>query len=281
MILYFNAPKQLNLNMSNIQALYAISRIGDPTKITGSIHNLMRQYSTRYNDQGYNILRYWQGEDYYSIEYNLHNHPTLLPYRIHNIITNRLTEWFETSIEIIENVVSIVIQQHRNYLQQILNVSPITNKFLILQIKDEPIKCEMNCEYCVRRRDDNERSGNHTENKTHTFCFNKCPICIRLRDKKNERKESNDKPKTELIIPKISIDDPKRITELHQCPSDEDIVIFLARSRELHKTIKEIQKDCKDAMDEIKERNGGTVPSLMFMGVKFPSKQISSGNIVN
>ena len=71
-------------------ALYALSSNEDPSlikigKITGSASSLINQYSTRYHPQGYQILRYWHGREYYAIENNVHNHPRLAPVRFRTI----------------------------------------------------------------------------------------------------------------------------------------------------------------------------------------------------
>lgn len=69
--------------MSNDVALYVLCyndtsssiKIG---KVSGGVLALMNQYSTRYYSQGYKLLRYWQGREYYAIETMLHNHQFLL-----------------------------------------------------------------------------------------------------------------------------------------------------------------------------------------------------------
>lgn len=100
-------------------ALYALSstenlsliKIG---RITGSINTILSQYSSRYNPQGYQIFRYWFGLEYYSNEHAIQNHPKLLPSRITNNKTGKLTEWFATTLDVIDDVVYEVITNCRN-----------------------------------------------------------------------------------------------------------------------------------------------------------------------
>lgn len=116
---------------SNNQGLYALCMNDDQTKIkigkiSGTINDLMNQYSTRYNSQGYKLLRYWNGAEFYVIETKVHTHPILMQCRIYNSITGRLTEWFATTLEIIDEVVSTTIAEHRNTLTKAKNIQYIT-----------------------------------------------------------------------------------------------------------------------------------------------------------
>ena len=83
-------------------------------RITGTINSLTSQYSTRYHPEGYRILRYWYGSEYYGIETEVHNHPRLAPVRIRNSNTGKLTEWFRTTSNVVDDVVYEVICHHRN-----------------------------------------------------------------------------------------------------------------------------------------------------------------------
>lgn len=78
-------------------------------KISGKASDITKQYSTRYNSQGYKLFRYWSGEDYYGIENKVYNHPMLVKFRMRNSETNRLTEWFRATLEIIDIVIFTVI----------------------------------------------------------------------------------------------------------------------------------------------------------------------------
>ena len=100
------------------QALYAICQADNPSrikigKVSATATSLMGQYSTRYNPQGYTLLRYWSGTDYYNIETDVHEHPLLVQKRVCNSMSGYPTEWFEIDIETIDKVVSVVIEAHR------------------------------------------------------------------------------------------------------------------------------------------------------------------------
>lgn len=99
-------------------ALYALCSSNDTHsikigKISGNVLTLMNQYSTRYCHQGYKLLRFWSGRDYYSIESLVHNHRLLVPQRLRNDTTGRLTEWFATTLKIIDTVVYSLVTEHR------------------------------------------------------------------------------------------------------------------------------------------------------------------------
>lgn len=103
---------------------HSIIKIG---KITGNITGLMNQYSTRYHSQGFKLLRYWNGREYYVIEQEVINHNILAPSRICNETTGKSTEWFRTTLNIIDNVVFIVISGRRNNIRASLTLNIITD----------------------------------------------------------------------------------------------------------------------------------------------------------
>lgn len=78
-------------------------------KISGDIKSVTNAYSTRYHPAGYELLEFWAGDNYYSIETMVHNHPHLINSRMICPFTNRWTEWFVTDINIIRTVVNEVI----------------------------------------------------------------------------------------------------------------------------------------------------------------------------
>lgn len=104
------------MEVDHNKALYALCvndnlekiKIG---KISGNLTTLSNQYSTRYNPDGYKILRYWSGSNYYSIENKVHTSALLAPCRIRNKKTGRLTEWFSTTLDVIDFVVSALITE--------------------------------------------------------------------------------------------------------------------------------------------------------------------------
>lgn len=106
-------------------------------RITGSIASLLSQYSTRYHAEGYQILRYWHGSEYYNIESEVHNHARLFPFRIRNSNTGRLTEWFRVEVNIIDDIVYEVINCNRrriNLPENRQQVSP--------QLENTPLRLE-------------------------------------------------------------------------------------------------------------------------------------------
>jgi hypothetical protein len=138
---------------SNNKALYALCTNDDHSKIkigkiSGTVNDLMNQYSIRYNSQGYKLLRYWNGSEYYAIENTVHIHPILSPYRIRNNVNNvtgRLTEWFVTTLEIIDIVVSTTVTEYRNKIpiREPIFLSLQTPKIVNLQY-NQPLNLEYN-----------------------------------------------------------------------------------------------------------------------------------------
>lgn len=92
-------------------------------KITGSILAISKQYATRYNPDGYTILRYWDGELYYKIEHQVLNNESLAPYRIKSSRSGRLTEWFTAPIELIEQVVNMIFDANNIKISSPLTIS--------------------------------------------------------------------------------------------------------------------------------------------------------------
>lgn len=78
-------------------------------KISGDIKSVTNAYSTRYHPAGYELLEFWPGDNYYSIESMVHNHPHLINSRMICPFTNRWTEWFVTDINIIRTAVNELI----------------------------------------------------------------------------------------------------------------------------------------------------------------------------
>lgn len=125
--------------------LYAICSNDDMSlikigRITGSIGSLLSQYSTRYHPQGYQILRYWHGSEYYNIEHKVHNHPKLSPARIRNDKTARLTEWFRIPLNIIDDVVHEVVNLHRKNTTEVKEIRVTTIRPVIFRQNPVPLE---------------------------------------------------------------------------------------------------------------------------------------------
>ena len=104
-----------SITTNNERGLYALSRRDVPSeikigKITGGPRDVIGSYCTRYNPCGYELLAFWPGEIYYSIETTVHQHELLRDHRIRCPHTNRLTEWFTIDIQNISHVVNALTQ---------------------------------------------------------------------------------------------------------------------------------------------------------------------------
>jgi len=115
---------------NDIRALYALCRTDVPSEIkigktSQTVSQLMgTSYCTRYNPQGFTLLRYWEGNNFYSSEKIVHHHSLLRDFRIRHMRTNRLTEWFTTKIENVDTVVN-------NLATDIISNGEHTNVILI------------------------------------------------------------------------------------------------------------------------------------------------------
>ena len=94
--------------------LYALCLNDDLSKIKighirTSEHKVLHQFGTRHHHQGYRLLRYWPGEQYYNMEHTVHHHKLLASNRIVCQGTGYITEWFDTTLDVIDAVVAEIV----------------------------------------------------------------------------------------------------------------------------------------------------------------------------
>ena len=70
---------------------------------------LMNEFSISKSPFGYILLKYWSGIEYYSIKTLVLYHRLLATHRYKIKETGKLTEWFDTTLEIIDFVVNEIV----------------------------------------------------------------------------------------------------------------------------------------------------------------------------
>lgn len=111
-----------SLYVITLNANQEIIKIG---KWKGEAKKLLRRFNTSWHPQGYKLLRFWTGEEYYSIESELLNHENMKSHRIEK------TKWYKISVDIVDLCVSELIIKNNNIKMKLTNN---TNKLLFSPI---------------------------------------------------------------------------------------------------------------------------------------------------